>query len=73
MRKMLEAFNGSKGYAAVGLVGAALVLIFQLIGGVPWAGKEELREFKGDVGEQLKEIRQDVRSIREYLMGGSRR
>lgn len=57
--------------SAIGVVVLAAAALFGFVNGVPWASKGDLDNLKQTVNE----IRQDVRDIRQFLLGerGGRR
>lgn len=73
--------NGRARYTAIGTVVAALLVVFSLFAGVPWASKSD-REFlqkqidatkaaadaiKTDIRNELAEMKTDIREIRDEL------
>jgi len=56
--------------ATLGAVVVALLTLFAFLNGNPFALKSEVAAFKTDLQTQLGEIRQDVREIRKFLIGG---
>lgn len=61
-----NSLNGT-GQTIVGLVIAALLVLFAFLNGIPWASKSEVAALKTDVLRELTELKTDVREIRRLL------
>lgn len=65
---MIRHLNAN-GKAAVGAAVAALLIVFALINGMPWASKESVADLRAEMRQRLERIESDVRDIRSHLLG----
>lgn len=66
MKSAWNALNGT-GKAAIGALIAALLTIFALISGNPFALKSEVAAMKADLQRELTDMRADLREIRKSV------
>lgn len=71
--KMWSALNGAGRAGALGFVALALLVLFNFLGAVPWASKEEVKELKSDFQREMGGMREDVREIRNLIRELTRR
>lgn len=48
---------------ALGAILVALSAFFGLLNGIPWASKEDFKDFKSEMKSDIKEIKQDIKLL----------